>query len=69
MNIAIVIPLVPFPSGYSNAPWINPSYGKGDHALGKIYGHLIPNLRVYDVDSDTYSDFWKGGHNYRNGRR
>jgi hypothetical protein len=53
---------LPFPSGYSNAPWITPSYGGGDHSVAKKYSNSIPSLKVYDANSGRYNEFWSGGH-------
>jgi RHS repeat-associated protein len=49
----------PRPSGYSHSSWIKPAYGEGDHAVANKYQN-IPNLRVYDVGSNSYIQFWGG---------
>jgi RHS repeat-associated protein len=54
---------LPFPSGYSQAPWVIPSYGGGDHGVATKYNNSIRSMRVYDVDSKSYYEFWRGGYN------
>ncbi len=51
---------LPFPSGYSYAPWITPSYGDGDHGIAKRYQGKVQTLKVYDVDSRSYIKYWAG---------
>jgi hypothetical protein len=51
---------IPQPSGYSHAPWMTPSYGEGDHGVAKEYYGRISKLKVYDVDSDSFYEFWAG---------
>jgi hypothetical protein len=53
---------IPQPSGYSYSPWMTPSYGSGDHGVAIKYSNRIPSLRVYDVDSGTHYEFWRGGY-------
>jgi hypothetical protein len=48
------------PSGYSNAPWIKPAYGEGDHRIANEYNGRINNMRVYDVGSKSYYQYWGG---------
>ncbi len=51
---------LPFPSGYSYAPWITPSYGEGDHKVAKRYSEKVQTLKVYDVDTRSYFKYWAG---------
>jgi RHS repeat-associated protein len=50
------------PSGYSHAPWIKPSYGRGDHGIATYYNQHIPNLKVYAAGSGSYYTFKKGSY-------